>query len=129
MRMRELMEPCVLTVEPELPLRELGDFLASEEISGAPVVDQTGRLVGVVSQTDLVRALQQSAPEDLADLFGPRLTVADVMTAGILTVDEDEDAKTVAAKMLGARMHRAIVVKDGEVRGIVTTLDLLRALL
>jgi CBS domain-containing protein len=129
MRIADLMERSVLTVDPDLPLRELGEFLTSEEISGAPVVDDQRRLVGIVSQTDLVRSLQQSSPDELADLFRPGLTVSDVMTREILTVDEHDDPKTVASQMLAARVHRAVVVRDGEVQGIVTTLDLLRALL
>jgi CBS domain-containing protein len=129
MRIRDLMERAVLTVGPELPLRDLADFLSSEEITGAPVVDDRQALVGVVSQSDLVRALQSTSPDALADLFAPEMTVADVMTREVLQVDEREDAKLVASKMLAAHVHRAIVVRDGEVTGIVTTLDLLRAFL
>jgi CBS domain-containing protein len=126
MRTQEIMQSNVLTVSSELPVAELETILTGEEISGAPVVDPNGELIGVVSQSDVIRALSQEASTALRDLLTPDLTVDDIMTRKVLTVTMDDDARQVARKLLDAGVHRAVVVDDDGVCGIVTSLDLLR---
>src|SRR5215203_5722911 len=67
----DVMNPNVLMVQEDMTAGELASFLVESEISGAPVVDPTGRLVGVVSLTDLARSVAQgtSASDIAADFF------------------------------------------------------------
>lgn len=126
MKARELMETAVVSVSPELPVAELEAFLTAEEIHGAPVVDRDGKLLGVVSQTDVVRALSEESSLDLRELLAPDLIVEQIMTPQVLTVDVDEDVVEVARKMADGHMHRALVVDGDGVQGIITAFDLLR---
>lgn len=143
----DLMNPEVLTVRDELPLRELAEFLLDNEISGAPVVDAQGRLVGVVSMVDLVEATseddEEPAPdrsppefllgdhqeslseEELEELDESDLEVADIMTPEIHSVGEDATVSEIAMKMLKEHLHRLLVIRDGRVVGIISTSDLL----
>ena len=129
MKTAEVMQRGVVSVSPELPVAELEAFLTSEEISGAPVIDTNGKLLGIVSQTDVIRALSEEASVDLRDLLTPDLTVDNIMTSSVLTVTEDDEIPDLARKMLDGGVHRAIVVSGDDVTGIVTSFDLLRLLL
>jgi CBS domain-containing protein len=143
---RDLMNPEVLTVREEVTLREVAEFLLDNEISGAPVVDDRGRPVGVVSMVDLVEAASEEgepsagrsqpdflatgdegglSEDDLDDLDESDLRVGDVMPTDIHSVSEDATVSDVAMTMLKEHLHRLLVVRDGRVVGIISTSDLL----
>ena len=149
---RDLMTRPVLTVRDDRTLGELAAFLAENEISGAPVVDARGSLVGVVTVTDLAgqepgderpapAARSHSVyfqegwesrmnPEELRALSvrdAGRL-VRDIMTPVAFSVPGSTPAEKVARTMIAGRIHRLLVTEKGRVAGIVTTLDLLRLL-
>lgn len=144
----DLMNPEVLTVRDDLAIDDLAAFLLDNEISGAPVVDQDGRLVGVVSLADVaaVTAESSEAPsaltggdffsqgfrgarvDDLEELevdVDEELTVADIMNPEIYSVGEDATASEVASLMLTSHIHRVLVLQDESVVGIISTSDLL----
>jgi CBS domain-containing protein len=127
-------------VRPSCTIRELARMLEEEGFSGAPVVDDDGALVGVVSRTDLIRRClddaRNRAPMHLFELLhgegddsptGPLIVVADFMTANPITARADEPVEAIALRMARARVHRVVVV-DAQQRptGIVTSLDLLK---
>ncbi len=137
----------VLTVEPEMSLLDAWEFLHTYQISGAPVVSEDEGLVGVISQSDLLRAAVETGLED----FPPRsyylaagfwdapmpesfrekldaLEVAEVMNSRVITATPDDEVGVVAAIMRQNNIHRIIVTEFGEVVGIVTSLDLLKVL-
>jgi CBS domain-containing protein len=144
---KDIMNSNVITVTSSMDLREAAKTLVEEGITGAPVVDELGNLVGVLSQTDLVeyeltteRELTVEAPfyrrpydEALHPSRGfqiealPADTVKDVMTPFVMTVTEEAPIREVAARMAKFLVHRLMVVDaDGQLRGIVTSLDVLR---
>jgi predicted transcriptional regulator len=144
---KDIMNPTVVTVTSSMDLREAAKVLVEEGITGAPVVDELGNLVGVLSQTDLVeyeatteREITVEAPfyrrpydEALDPRRGfqiealPADTVKDVMTPFVMTIEEKTPIREVAARMAKFSVHRLIVVDaDGGIRGIVTSLDVLR---
>ncbi|HZF10288.1 MAG TPA: CBS domain-containing protein [Thermoanaerobaculia bacterium] len=141
----DVMNPRVLAAAADWTLPELADFLVEHQISGAPVVDPTGRLLGVVSVTDLAAALaqlpraaavsdffQSAWPESpdreaLADLQarGERRTVREIMTPHVYTVTEDTPVGELALTLIEEHVHRLLVTRAEQVVGIVSTSDLL----
>lgn len=149
----DLMSPDVLTVPEDMPVRDLAAFLIDHEITGAPVVDAEGRLVGVVSVVDIADlaageeedeetagggALQgffghgfdAVSPEELAEL-GPfegeegETRVGEIMNPDVYSVSEDATVSQVASTLLNNHVHRLLVIEEGRVLGIITTSDLL----
>jgi len=147
LRARDVMQKSVISVQPHAPLAQVARLFVEEAIHGAPVVDETDRLLGVVSVTDLIRAVDEthetgaasavyfrdvleysgpdwsSAPEDFQDRL-EQLTVADVMQPSVVTVGEDATVPEIAKLLRANRIHRVIVVRDGVLAGLVTALDL-----
>lgn len=145
----DVMNPNVLAVQDDMTVEELASFLVENEISGAPVEDATGRLVGVVSVTDLALsvargtelAVDRSNPaffvrewgdilsrDDIEVLrFGGdnELQVRDIMTPAIYSVDEETPIPEVAETLIHSHIHRLVVTSGERVVGIVTTSDLL----
>jgi CBS domain-containing protein len=116
---RDIMTVEVLTVPPEMPLTQLATLLDDHDISGAPVTDRDGRVVGVVSATDLVRR---------ARLPNPAGTVADIMTRGTVSVRPATTVPDLARFLVRSRLHRALVMEEGRLLGIVTAHDALAAM-
>jgi CBS domain-containing protein len=145
------MQTHVVTIEAGASLLDAQRLFVEEEIHGAPVVDDDGRVIGVVSARDLLRAASEeqdsvlSEPHyyrDLAEFSGPdwangpedfqnRLatrTVSEVMTEGALTLPPDVPVDEVARTLRESRIHRVLIAQDGVLVGIVSTFDLLALL-
>ena len=122
----ELMTPDPVLVNEGAALDEAVRLLEENEISGLPVVDGDGLLVGVLSQTDIVRA---RAVEHLWKRW-PGLRVRHLMHAPALTADLDMSMEEAAQLMERAHVHRLVVVDDDQLRpvGVISTTDLVRAL-
>lgn len=154
---RDIMKTKVLKLDPQSSLEDAVRTLSDMRISGAPVVDRFGRLVGVLSARDIAQ------PENLRDPLGsPRASryefpdaspdddgsydedtvfsmenyspevvrsgvVGDVMTADAITVEPDASLRSICALMVREGIHRVIVVDKSKLVGIVTTLDIVRA--
>jgi CBS domain-containing protein len=144
LRARDLMTPDVVTVPAETPVIAMARLLADRGISAVPVVDAEGKVLGVVTEADLIRRLagEQDKPGGFfASLFGnPErdaeryarthgVTARDVMTADVVAVDPDALASAVAHLMEDKGIRRVVVVQDGRLKGIVSRADLLRALI
>ncbi|MBI4349098.1 MAG: CBS domain-containing protein [Elusimicrobia bacterium] len=143
---REVMRTRVLTARPDMTVRELARLLVEHRISGVPVVDEHGRLVGVVSQTDLVRHELEPAEggRDETPAFyrdpehalprgfhseAPDYTrVSEVMTPAVIAGTEDTPVVELARLMQRRHVHRVIITHRGALRGIVTSTDLLKVL-
>lgn len=129
---RDVMESDVLTVRDTLPLDELARQLSERRISGAPVLDRHGKLVGVISSRDLVRGPHEA--EIMLDEYldgyvaEPGVLVQDLMTPVVHRVEETTPLAAVVELMVKERIHRVIVVRGEELAGILTTMDLLRTL-
>jgi CBS domain-containing protein len=115
-----VMTTDLFAVRPEVAVEAVAELLLERGIGGAPVVDEAGHLVGVVSKTDLIEGAQvRPAPHHHA--------VAEAMTRGALTVPESAPVVEAAALMSGQGIHRVLVVTDeGELAGIVTSEDIVR---
>ena len=144
MRARDLMTTNLVTIPPETPLASVARLFAERGFSGAPVVDADGKLLGMVTEADLMRRLAaaEDAPRSwIAGLFSPAgsqaerfsrihgRTAADVMTRNLLTAEEDTPVEKIAKALEDRRIRRVPVVRDGKLVGIVSRADLIRALM
>jgi len=141
---KDIMRKKVVTVEGWLTLPELAKLFAEKCISGAPVVDERGAVLGVVSHTDLVRSRREAAPGvavyhreldetprsagfHIEELEETR--VDQIMTPGAIALDEETPVEKVCKVMLDSHIHRVLITRGTRLTGIVTSMDLLRALL
>lgn len=142
MRAKDVMSRRVVTVPSWLTLREAARIFIDEKISGAPVVDRKGAPVGVVSQTDLIRRQRERGVDTEAPAWyaeegvrgfhveePDRTRVEDVMTPAVFSAGETTPVEELARLMLRRRVHRVVITRAGRLLGIVTSMDLLRALL
>lgn len=112
--------PVVVTVDD--PIVAVADLLAGFEITGAPVVDHDGRLVGVISQTDLLRARGSMSWRGWHGVL-----VRDLMTAPAMTVAVSAPIDEVARLLTSEQIHRLVVVdRLGEPVGIISGGDVVR---
>lgn len=148
----DVMAREVFTVSPDLSVVDLEQELYAHRISGAPVVEH-GRLVGVVSRSDIDRLISQErsrsaatsgyawqadpvegdeglvrSPTAAAMESLQKTLVREIMTPDVLSVPPDARIGHVARVMHERRVHRVLVVEQGRLRGIITSLDLVRLL-
>lgn len=147
LRVRDLMTRDVLTVSPDTPIQQIISVLAGQAISGLPVVDAEGRVVGLVSEGDLVMREKpvkmpaaiaflgallfvedfQKTYEDLRRHVGA--TAGDVMTREVITIGPDATVEEAARVLIERDVKRLPVVEGDRLVGILTRKDLVRALL
>jgi CBS domain-containing protein len=145
MRAADVMTTDVITVDPETTVQSLATLLAERGISGAPVVDASGHLVGVISEGDLLHRaeigtarrhrerrrswwLDHYASEVVREYVKDHgRTVKDVMTRDVVTVTEETELADVAALLEVKRIKRVPVVRDGKVVGIISRANIVRA--
>jgi CBS domain-containing protein len=146
----------VVILSPEMTLEQAAERLVQRGISGAPVVNESGRLVGVLSESDILRQLKRIAEETLGQRFltnrvhsldllaflGERehaaveevyrrlrwSKISEVMTRHVERVKPTDSLETVAAVMIEHDVNRVPVVDAGRVVGIITRADLARVL-
>lgn len=121
---RDVMISPVLSVRKNHTVPQLVTFLTENSISGAPVLDARGKLVGMVSVADIA---EDETPPVRRPGGGAR-HVSDIMTPTFFTVPDDTPASEIAKTMVAGQIHRLLVTRDGQVVGIVSALDLLKLL-
>jgi len=126
MTVHELMTPDPIVVNEAESLDVCVRMLEENEISGMPVVDSAGLLVGMISETDVVRA---RATEHLWSRW-PGLRVRHLMHTPVITADEGMGLEEAAKVMEHSHVHRLVVVDENQGRpiGVISTSDLIRAL-
>jgi CBS domain-containing protein len=143
MRVLDVMTTTVISVKPEMTVRDAAKVLVDNGISGAPVLDASGGLVGMLSEGDLIHRTELetterrrswwldrlSASRDVDDYIKSHgLAVADVMTRDVLSVDETTPLSEVANLMETKHIKRLPVLRDGRVVGVVSRANLVQAL-
>ncbi len=138
-RIADVMTRDVVSVTPDTPLKDVAALLVDRGISGLPVCDGDGTVVGVLSEADLL-VKQGGSPERSGGLFtwlvdaaaAPDLaklrahSAGDAMTAPAVTVEADSPVSEAARTMVSLGVNRLPVVEDGRLVGIVTRADLVR---
>jgi CBS domain-containing protein len=116
------MTPNPLTLSPGMEVNRAAAFLIKHDISGAPVVDETGRLVGILTAKDCFRAVLHASYHQ--ELGG---TVDAYMASPVVSLDAGLDIIAAAERFLATPYRRFPVMKEGRLAGIISRLDLLRA--
>ncbi len=144
---KDIMQSNVISVTPDMNLAEARDLFVRHRIGGAPVVDDDGNLVGVLSLTDIARVGLARDTDDFpenayfigsAGLYGGELgglteqledrTVEEGMTTDVYTASPDDRLSVLAVTMRHHRIHRLIITEGKRVVGIVTAFDLIQVL-
>lgn len=151
LRARDVMQSDVITIDAEASLLDAHRLFIEAEITGAPVVDDAGAVVGVISSADLLRAVEEERDtavvdrnyfRDLTEFSGPdwgssledfqdRLAgrrVAEVMTPEAVSVDADASVAEVARTLRSQRVHRVLVEDDRKLVGLISAFDLVALL-
>lgn len=141
MRAHQIMTRSVITVTPETSIVDAANLMLQRHISGLPVVDAEGKLVGVVSEGDFIRRTELGTGRKrgrwLRFILGPGRSASDyvhehgrrvceVMTKTPLTISEDTSLAEIVEKMEKNHVKRLPVVSDGKVVGIVSRSNLLQ---
>ncbi|MBW2157743.1 MAG: CBS domain-containing protein [Deltaproteobacteria bacterium] len=147
LKAKDIMTRAVITVSPDMEIVNAAKILLENRINGAPVLDETGKLVGILCQSDLI-AQQKKLPipsfftflDGLITLTSMKqlekqvqkiaaVTVAQAMTPNPVTVKPDTDIEAVAALMVDQSFHTIPVVEEGVLLGIVGKEDILKTLM
>ena len=147
LRVKDIMTRELITVSPETEITQAAKLLLENRINGLPVVDEAGRLVGILCQSDLI-SQQKTLPTPslftFLDGYIPlasakqiekqarkiaAITVAHAMTPDPVVVDPETSIQAVAALMVDKSFHTLPVVQKGKLVGIVGKEDVLKTLL
>ncbi|MBF0143390.1 MAG: CBS domain-containing protein [Magnetococcales bacterium] len=142
MLVRDVMVRTVRTVKPDEPLRSVAAVICTNKISGMPVVDDEDRLIGIISEKDILNALLPSFHDFLEDPIRARdfqsmeeaytglltKTVADLMTRRAVYVTPDDPVMKAASQMSLQKFRRVPVVEGGKLVGIISLGDIHKAI-
>jgi len=117
----DVMIKDVITVRESTPLKEVARLFSERKITGAPVVDDQGKLVGVISETDIIRKTTSIGA------WSPSLA-GQIMTKPVVTVSPTDTLQRVCELMFNRRIHRVVVAEGSKIVGIITTMDILRSI-
>lgn len=123
-RISKYMDTVVPTLGPETQIIKAVDFLLEHQVTGAPVVDSDQRLVGIITETDLLKLVTEGIKGEPPG----EATVAEYMTTDVITVPPTVDIYYIAGMFLANKFRRLPVVEDGKVVGAITRYDLLRVI-
>lgn len=132
-KVAEIMSRPVITVTPDTSIKAAAELLIGHGISALPVIGPTGRLVGILSEADLLPLETRPDPRNQATPLQPTAgsspqRVAEVMTRRVVSVPAECEVSRVARILLEADCRRVPVVNGGNVVGIVSRRDLVRVL-
>ncbi len=123
---REIMTTRLVTVLPELPIFDAIRILLRNQISGAPVVDTSGALIGMLSELDCLKVL--ASGEFYDDDHSEKGVVRNYMTSVTQSIDPDSDIYTLAQYFLNHTVRRLPVVRDSQLLGQISRRDVLRTI-
>jgi predicted transcriptional regulator len=144
----EIMTPSIKAVPQSWTMDRLARFLTDNEITGSPVTDDNGEIVGIATLKDITEfrwnatrsdADRHLTPEERQEARRLRMVifeemgkvpveVRDIMTPIVLSVDETTPVRDIANIMMREHLHRIFVTSDSKITGIITTYDMLKVI-
>jgi acetoin utilization protein AcuB len=122
----------VITVLPKMPMQDAHKLMRDEKVRRLPVVDNRGKLVGIVSESDFLHA----SPSDVSSLsvwemnyMLSKVTVEKIMISAVITTNHDTPIEEAARTLVDSKIGGLPVLKDGELVGIITETDLFKVFL
>jgi CBS domain-containing protein len=118
---KDIMSTDVVYVHPDTPVARVVELLIENDITGVPVVDPSGRLVGIVTEKDLIGVL-----------FGqetPAGTARDYMTEDVMNFDENDDIIAICECLVHNHLRRVPILAEGKLVGIISRRDLIKYIL
>jgi CBS domain-containing protein len=113
---RDIMTRKVCTIQPEASAQEAAQLLDQMRISGLPVVDEDGKIIGIVTEADIISKVNREG-----------LLVANIMSQEVIFVDEETLVSEIAMLLTDRKIKRVPVVNDGKLVGIVSRADIVHA--
>ena len=124
-QVRDLMSTPIVTIDETQAVKTLESLFSSRGVSGAPVLDAGGRLVGFVTKSDVSRSQaisgQGQPVKGIPD--GDSMTVGEIAQSEVLTVDASAFLSEAARQMLDADVHHLVVTDGDEMVGILSSMD------
>ncbi|HMK60667.1 MAG TPA: CBS domain-containing protein [Dissulfurispiraceae bacterium] len=146
LKARDIMTKDVITVSPAMTVEDLARILVERRISGAPVVDAEGNLVGIVTENDLIRKNKKFHIPTIVRLFDAYImldsksrieqeikdmaavTIGDIYRKDVVTVSEESPVDEIATIMSEKSVHLIPVVKGRKIIGIIGKIDIIQGL-
>jgi predicted transcriptional regulator len=113
---RDIMTRKVYTISPEVGVQEVAHLLSRKSISGVPVIDKDGKIIGIVTEADIIGKVNREG-----------LRVADIMSLEVIAVDEETRVGEIAMLLTERKIKRVPVMQNGKLVGIVCRADIVRA--
>lgn len=144
MKVRDVMTTDVAVARPDTPVHEIARTMDARDVSGIPVVGEDGRVLGLISDLDLIVRNTRLDPPQFFQILDARIPLEtpshyrkrlrhmlgtearDVMSDEVTTIGPDESGEALAALFVKSRANPIVVVEDGRLVGIVSRADLLR---
>lgn len=127
MRVSELMQLDLTFTRPEATVKEVVAALATAHLSGLPVVDTEGRMIGVISSSDIIAAEAATSEEPGRTALLTQTAVRDIMSPRPYTIGPESDVREAARHMHYARIHRLFVTTQDRLLGVISASDIVRA--
>jgi len=112
----DIMTRKVATIRPEASAQEAAQLLDEKRISGAPVVDADSKIIGIITEADIISKVNRDG-----------LCVADIMSHDVIAISEETPVSEIAALLTERKIKRVPVVRDGKLVGIVSRADIVHA--
>lgn len=112
----DIMTRQVATIRPEASAQEAAQLLDEKRISGAPVVDADSKIIGIITEADIISKVNRDG-----------LCVADIMSHDVIAISEETPVSEIAALLTERKIKRVPVVCDGKLVGIVSRADIVHA--
>ncbi len=112
----DIMTRKVATIHPGASVQEAAQLLDQKRISGAPVVDPDGKIIGIITEADIISKVDREG-----------LCVIDIMSHDVIAVDEETPVNEIAALLTERKIKRVPVVEKGKLVGIVSRADIVHA--
>ena len=127
MKVGDLMQLDLTYVRPDDTVKDVVHALATAHVSGLPVVDTAGRIVGVISSTDIIAAEAAMADHNGRAALLSQTAVSDVMSPRPYTIGTAADVREAARHMHYAGVHRIFVTNEERILGVISASDIVRA--